>query len=398
MAKNKAPTELTGGEGFNYEDCVAARFLVDMLSGLFPFGPDFGRIVRIDWQARDTGRILDDLVITLNTGDGLLHTAELSVKSHRQIKETGFPSNFVEACWEEWLNVESEAFQNDRDLLVLVTGCVANGVMEAWQKNLRESLKTSPNRMLARLTPPSSKDDRSLSSEMQRRLFQSLDCPEGLKCKGESDSTTTVKLLKRIRVLHCDFQSEPSRAAIEAIADGRNILQSGDADEATDLWGHLVRFAATNRGTGGSVDLAGLLSELRGTFALKDHPDYRADLEVLERWTHDLFDDIRTDIAGIASLPRSKEVQDVDDALTESRCCLIVGESGCGKSAIAKIVRGGIAGGRGVVELSDEITAIDRTVAEEGEPVAAGTSTRIIGGFRSVANNAPSSRHCPRAG
>jgi hypothetical protein len=31
MAKQSAPVELTGGEVFNYEDRVAARFLVDML-------------------------------------------------------------------------------------------------------------------------------------------------------------------------------------------------------------------------------------------------------------------------------------------------------------------------------------------------------------------------------
>ena len=57
MAKEKAPVALTGGAGFNYEDLVAARLLVDMLSGIYSFGEQLGTLVRIDWQARDKDRL-----------------------------------------------------------------------------------------------------------------------------------------------------------------------------------------------------------------------------------------------------------------------------------------------------------------------------------------------------
>jgi len=67
MAKQAAPVSLTGGPGFNYEDHVAARFLVDMLSGMAAFGSEFGGVSRVDWQVRDTGRLLDDLSVTLNS-------------------------------------------------------------------------------------------------------------------------------------------------------------------------------------------------------------------------------------------------------------------------------------------------------------------------------------------
>jgi len=70
MAKQKAPAKLTGGAGFNYEDHVAGRLLIDMLRGIYPFGPTFGRVTKIDWQARDTKRLLDDLVVTLDGADG----------------------------------------------------------------------------------------------------------------------------------------------------------------------------------------------------------------------------------------------------------------------------------------------------------------------------------------
>ena len=40
------------------------RFLLDMLAGLNGLGSDFGRIARIDWQARDEGWLADDLALT----------------------------------------------------------------------------------------------------------------------------------------------------------------------------------------------------------------------------------------------------------------------------------------------------------------------------------------------
>jgi hypothetical protein len=60
-ARRKAPVRLTGGAGIRYENPVAARLLLDMLMGSNILGADFGRITRIDWQARDAGWLADDL-------------------------------------------------------------------------------------------------------------------------------------------------------------------------------------------------------------------------------------------------------------------------------------------------------------------------------------------------
>ena len=109
MAKQIAPVALTGGDGFHYEDLVAARFLVDMLSGITPFGVEFGSVTSVDWQVRDTGRLLDDLAITMSSVTGE-HVAELSIKSDRQVTSNGFPSDFVEATWEEWLHLKTTVF------------------------------------------------------------------------------------------------------------------------------------------------------------------------------------------------------------------------------------------------------------------------------------------------
>src|SRR5262249_16521467 len=70
IVKKKAPVQATAGAGFRYEDAVAARFLLDLLGGTNALGVDFGRITRIDWQARDSGWLADDLVITCRDSAG----------------------------------------------------------------------------------------------------------------------------------------------------------------------------------------------------------------------------------------------------------------------------------------------------------------------------------------
>jgi len=64
MAKQKAPVELTGGTGFNFEDLIAARFLLDMLAGANSLGAEYGRVTRLDWQARPTFRIREPRKLT----------------------------------------------------------------------------------------------------------------------------------------------------------------------------------------------------------------------------------------------------------------------------------------------------------------------------------------------
>jgi len=71
MAKKKAPAQLTGGAGFRYEDYVAARFLLDLLGGTNSLGPDFGRVTRVDWQARDAGWLAEDLGISCKLFRGM---------------------------------------------------------------------------------------------------------------------------------------------------------------------------------------------------------------------------------------------------------------------------------------------------------------------------------------
>ena len=337
MAKKKAPVSLTGGPGFNFEDDVAAHFLLDMLTGIASFGVEHGQVVQVDWQVRDSDWLLDDLAVTLESAAGR-RTAALSVKSHRQITEAGFPDNFVEAAWEQWLHTTSNTFTEGRDLLGMVTGNIANQVMTSWETLLTEAIGTTPERMLARLQAPVDASQGAQSSHTERALFTSLCCPQRLQLHVDTDEAATVRLVRHLRVFYFDFEQEPSRDEVEAVAGCQRILRSGDIETARQMWGRLKGISAENRGRGGSLDLAGLVSLLRDQFDLRDYPDHEADWDAAGKVSAEVMEDVYTDIAGVVSLLRTAAVATVQNALDQRRLCLLVGESGSGKSAVGKLI------------------------------------------------------------
>jgi hypothetical protein len=334
LIKKKAPVQLTAGGGFRYENSVAARFLVDLLAGTNSLGVDLGRVSRVDWQARDLGWLADDLVVAC-TSSGGNRTGGISIKSAQQVTRAGFPQDFVSIAWGQWLGCKTaHKIRDNNDVIVLLTGSLAHEVEDAWSNMVSDALKTTPERMAARLAEPAS-DEGSQSSGLQRMLFKSFGCPEELRSAGDSTDSATVQLLCRVRLLHLDYEATPSRDNGRALIDCQSVLRSGDAEEAPALWSRLNTIADDKR-AGGSIDLAGLLAELRGEFDLRDHPDYQRDRERLERSSQDAMVDIRTAIAGLSPLARESERATVKACLDRDRACLLVGESGSGKSALAK--------------------------------------------------------------
>ncbi|MEH2549987.1 hypothetical protein V1283_006632 [Bradyrhizobium sp. AZCC 2262] len=332
--KKKAPVQLTAGTGFRNENCIAARFLLDLLAGTNRLGADFGKIDRVQWQGRDLGWLADDLVIECSASTGK-RAAGISIKSDRQVTGAGFPRDFVATIWAQWFGVKTErVLRGSDDAVVLMVGTLSQDVEDAWSNLVSDALITTPNRMLTRLAEPGA-DDGAQSSALQRALFDSLRCPDALRNEGDASDTAAMQLLCQVRLMRFDFEATPSRDHDHALRDCQNVLRSGDAEEAKSLWSRLVAIADAKR-AGGSLDLAGVLAELGGEFNLRDHPDYRHDWEALDRSSRELMADIRSRISGLPPLPRDDARAKVLDCLNRGRACFLIGESGSGKSALAK--------------------------------------------------------------
>jgi hypothetical protein len=169
---------------------------------------------------------------------------------------------------------------------------------------------------------------------LQRAFADSFACPA--RYEHPADIAETINLLHDVRLIDFDFSSPTSQSHALALRDCQNILISGDAEEAPDLWDRLVGIADEQRPVGGSLDLRELLAALRDRFGFRDHPDFRADWETLLRRTQDALNDVETRIAGLAELPRTDERASIGQRLAAAGVCILVGESGSGKSALAK--------------------------------------------------------------
>ena len=361
--RKKAPVQLTAGTGFRNENCIAARFLLDLLAGTNSLDEKFGKIERVQWQGRDLGWLADDLVIECSAW-AQRRAAGISIKSDQQVTRAGFPPDFVAIAWRQWFGVKTERILGGSDdAVVIMVGSLSHDVEAAWSNLISDALITTPDRMLARLVEPKAGDG-SQSSALQRALFASLRCPDELRNEGDSSDAAALQLLRRVRLKRFDFEATPSRDHDLALRDCQNALRSGDADEAKSLWSHLVAIADANR-PGGSLDLVGLLAELRNYFDLRGHHDYRRDWEVLDRSSQELMADIRSQVSGLAPLPRDAARAKVVDCLNRDRACFLVGESGSGKSALAKRI-GETAYGR-CVWLADITLDCDTETAFESE-------------------------------
>jgi|SRR6478609_7367775 len=153
MATEKAPVALTGGAGFEFDDCVAARFMIDMLQARCSLAPELGAVVGIAWEARESGWLADDLVLSCRQAN-LVSAVGLSLKRNRQVNSARFPEDFRTLAWEQWDGkAGATAVNGTSNSIGLVVGELAVEVEDAWNAvavQLRES-RSDPARVLRRL-------------------------------------------------------------------------------------------------------------------------------------------------------------------------------------------------------------------------------------------------------
>ncbi len=273
---------------------------------------------------------LDDVQLTLKDGKATSFFA-LSVKRGQQVTRNGFPNDFVRAVWSRWLypGVGEGAFDKERDYFGLAVGVLSSEVRNAWDNLLRQALVGDPEELARRFTT------RSIS-KVARDLYRSLQCPADLQSELRS-AIERVRLIRRIRLLHFDFRSEPSADHRKAIEVCRKALASGNFAEARDLWERLIGIAAELQPLGGCLDLSDLLKKLRGKFRLMALPDYRDHWERLTRTSEDALDRVKESLGSRITLLRPERLREIGERLAPGRQLLLVGASGAGKSALAKI-------------------------------------------------------------
>jgi hypothetical protein len=332
MAKEPASVQLTGGAGFEYEDQVAAFFATAMLAGTQPLGLDIGGVVKLDWQTRESGWLLDDLLVTLarpSTG----HLA-ISIKSDRQVTGSGFPATFVTTVWEQWLGLGTPAstFGKDADLLGLVVGELANEPSEDWNELLRQARLTDSSRLAKRYTTE------GVSSEGGRKLFASLKCPASIATTPPASDEDIAALVRHIRLVYLDFTAPTSRDTGDSLFTLQRTLATGSPNEARTLWERLCRICTTRRTAGGSLTREQLLGEIRGDFPLRDVPDHASQWTRLQRLSAEYVARVKLTVGSEVRLNRNGQLAQLHNHVAAKAAILVTGATGCGKSAVVRLL------------------------------------------------------------
>ncbi|MDP1826606.1 MAG: hypothetical protein Q8L48_25270 [Archangium sp.] len=329
MSTKVAPPKNTGGGGFVFEEDVCAWLLACMLAGEPPFEPELGVPIRVDFQTRPDGWLLDDALVTTIKG-AEKHRFALSIKSNPQFTSTTAPTDFVTCAWEQWLHMSSSVFDRDQDFMALVTTPLSGAAEAAVSGLVAKARAGDPAALSTRIALP------GWASEDERGLFASFRCPAAVGVSPSPTDADTVRLLQRIRHLRHDFGETISESLKRALALCRTCVRSGSSSDAETLW-HLLRgVAAELRPLAGSVTQRQLVERLRHRVRLADYPDHAADWASLDARTTREAAQVIDAIAGRVRLPREASVGALETALGTQDLVALLGASGSGKSAVTR--------------------------------------------------------------
>jgi hypothetical protein len=361
------PPEVTGGKGFEFEDEVVAYFLTCLLARVGPWGgeaEDDGVVVSVACQQRNLGWQPDDVVLVLSDAHGIRRCA-LSIKDYAALRSTGITESRAKEdsessgtptlarAWRLYLGHASvnPPFDRERDLFGLVARDIAAGVREDWRV-LRER---------AAFQEPESVHQTGLSKS-QLLLFDAFACPEAVQ-DGMQASRDTALFLRCFRIM--DYAQHRELAFRRC----RDLVASGTDEDALRLWNDLLALAGRCRPAGAVMDLSFVLQRLRGRNTLKPYPDHRESWERLRQISDECVARINDAIDGFR-FPRDQEQAELQARLDQPgvRVVALVGDSGCGKTVVAKRWRGALLSGR--------VVWWDMETLDEAGPTAFG---RLLG-------------------
>jgi hypothetical protein len=327
MAKVATPKQ-TGGGGFNFEDKATAYFLAKMLSGGPPLGPAPGNLLKIAFQARPDGWLLDDLLLTLDDGQAK-HMAAASAKSNRHITGTGVPAETLKDIWNQFLNIDHQLFDQQQDYLLFIVAPLARSVSANLTGLIKSAQTGDPAVLAGRLNS-------GTFSQAQLALFNGFACPVPWKTSHKLTAADTFRLLSRIILLEFDFQDTASQNEMQVIAELCQVLRSRDQAEAVRLYRRLCAIRGEIAPHGGQIDRQGLLKLLIADFELSSLPQYDADWKKIGALTAYKLANIPDKIGGRCSLIRTESMLKLAAALNEVRFVYLTGRSGFGKTVLAK--------------------------------------------------------------
>ncbi|WP_415716118.1 AAA family ATPase [Maridesulfovibrio sp.] len=330
MSSNVSP-ELTGGEGFSFEDGVVATYLTSLLTQGGVRGLKGYTATSVSVQRSALGDPLDDLIV-----EGMSHRGEgaklsLQVKSSLTISSAATNSDFRQVVSESMRTVEKQGFMSGFDR-------VGGACKDIASKSFREAVKTCE---WARSSVDASDffDRLSLedfASDKQRAFVESI--REILADEGfDSSDERVFELLRHFVLMRFDVRTEGAVDDDLCVERLRLILTPESSSDASKLWQSLLVIARDLSGRAGSQSRKLLIENLCSDFELESNRSFQRDFGKIQTESFRALRDIQTEILGV-NIPRQSLQDEVIGSLGGGRVLQIQGPPGTGKSALLKML------------------------------------------------------------
>lgn len=320
----------TGGGGEQFESKVAAYYLSVMLARTSVRGLDAGPLTTVGFQTGPEDWLLDDLLLAVGSG-GLVRRLALQVRSN--FSPTASDKGFQEIrskAWRLFLGQTPVQFDPSRDRMGIATGPLGSGVkgqlleLLGWAKSLHD-----PKIFFSRARQP------RVSSAAKRGYLDLFSCPTDICGEQGPSEAQFHQFLRCLVVIDFDFHAPNSVSESECIERCQRLLEDPSPTKAQLLWQSLVAIAAEHKKNGGSLDCQSLLRLIPPDLRLNDLPDFSADWRQLREQSHALASLVPTRI-GRTHVSRNKLLTELHVVATEHPVTVVLGEPGCGKSALLR--------------------------------------------------------------
>jgi len=328
MARKLAPTKVTSGSGYLFEDKVTAFFISYLLSSIPPLDPVFGTIFKIELQKKVDGWILDDILLCLKNESSEIKCA-LSVKSNQQFTKSTAPQDFVRDAWEQYLEDHS-CFTRGQDRLGLVTAQLDTNTKTKLEDLLKKARVQEPEKLRFRI------NQKGYVSKEEKRLHDSFACPQDFQEKYSDKEYLPGELLKYIEHLDFDFDHTSSRDFTKILSALNNLFEEANIAEAQKFWETLCSIAKEASVGGGYLDLPTIIQKVRNTYKLKDFPDHRHWWDLIYKKNIEEIGLIKDTIGEAVTIDRSEVLSDIKLKLENDNHLLLLGVSGVGKTVVQK--------------------------------------------------------------
>lgn len=322
-ATRPASTELTGGDGFSYEDTIVAYYLSSLLRCERAAGLS-GVVTSVAVQQQGHGNPMDDLVVEFDNL-GMKRLLGLQIKKSLTIsgaaKNHEFRAIVTAAVQAQALG----SFTKDADVCGFVVENVTADTLRSLIR-LIDWAKASPistdfeARFLATGTAAAS--ERKLKSDL-------------LPVIGAASVDEEVNFYRHFIALNMQGLEEGGVLRTEVVNRLQEIVASNEDGQDILLFDRLCRIAREGSGKAAKWTRASLLAQLRGVVRLKVIPYFGDDISRLNSYSLEALAVVSEEVDDF-HVEREGLQQDVAKQLDQHRVVSIGGMPGCGKSAVLK--------------------------------------------------------------